>query len=107
MNAQTFWRGEPDLRPVPVTMRELLAEVAQAHGLSVAELKGRNRTRPVAVARQLFIARAYATGRYSLPQIGRFLKRHHTTILHGVRAHAAKTGWRPIGTRSQGFPRFP
>lgn len=37
-------------------------------------------------ARQEVMRRAYATGHYSLPEIGRALGRDHTSVLHGIRA---------------------
>jgi len=80
----------PPGRSPPASLTQLLRQVAEERGISAADLKGRARAPAIAAARQIFMARAYATGRFSLPQIGRFLKRHHTTILYGVRTHAGK-----------------
>lgn len=84
----SLWKGY--VPPVP-TMREILEGVASRTGYTVEQLKGPRRPQGLAHARQLAMAEMYATGRFSLPQIGRFLgNRHHTTILHGVRAHNAR-----------------
>lgn len=69
-----------------------LMEFAERNGVSVPVLTGASRRRPVAEVRQA--AYAYVRQRcphLSLPQIGRlFGDRDHTTILHGIRKHAAR-----------------
>lgn len=76
----------------PTTMRGIVAEIAERDGIPVALLRGAPRTRFISDARQEAMWRMYQTGRFSLPQIGAFLGgRDHTTILHGVRAHAERT----------------
>lgn len=77
------WRGELTARPA--TMREISEAVAARYGLPIEQLKGPDRKRSVAWARQEAFDAIYATGRYSLPQIGRYFNRDHTTVLHGVR----------------------
>lgn len=70
------------------SMAAILAGVATKHGLTVAEMKGPGRARRVAWPRQEAMWLIYLTGRYSRPQIGRFLgNRDHTTVLHGCREH--------------------
>lgn len=66
---------------------DILATVAQSHGVRVSEIKGQTRLRHVAWARQEAMSRLHERG-LSLGQIGRMLgHRHHTTVLHGVRRH--------------------
>lgn len=68
-----------------------LDDVSARFGLSKADLRGPSRQRYIAHARQEFMYLANKAGR-SLPQIGLFLGgRHHTTVLHGVRAHEGRT----------------
>jgi hypothetical protein len=65
-------------------MRDILAEVCAEYGITPEEIKGPGRKRYHAVPRQEFMLRCHETGR-SLPEIGRFLGRDHTTVLHGCR----------------------
>lgn len=74
-------------RPDPFRWRRILAEVAKAHGLTTADLIGQRRARHVIRARQEAYHRLYRETKLSLPEIGRRMKRDHTSILHGVRAH--------------------
>lgn len=84
----SLWRGILHRRKC---MGDVLAEVCREYNLSPSDLKGPSRRRQVAWPRQDFMVRSYALGHLSLPQIGRFLGgRDHTTVLHGVRAHAAR-----------------
>lgn len=96
----SLWRGEvpkpTDRTPV---LRELRREVEAEWGLEPNELFSTRRTDRVVQPRQDFMWRArlvkWPCGRhrYSLPQIGFFLGgMHHTTVLHGVRKHAERTG---------------
>lgn len=76
------------------TMREIAAEVAGAHGVPLKRLLSPSRFTPVVRARWEAMARIRAVQwpdgrpRYTLPQIGRFLGRDHTTVIHGIRRHA-------------------
>lgn len=73
------------------SLKSMALDVCHRHKISLAGLRGAARTRPIAWPRQEFMWEAYQTGRYSLGQIGLYLgDRDHTTILHGVRAHAAR-----------------
>ena len=75
--------------------RAILADVASARGVPVAQILSHRRTRRIAEARQEAWSRIYAlraggpshTAVYSLPQIGGWFDRDHTTVLHGIRAH--------------------
>lgn len=77
--------------PPPITMAQILARVAEKHGLTVADLKGPRIAPRFSHPRQEAMHAMHAVGRWSLPQIGRFLGgRDHTTVLHGVRRHAQR-----------------
>ena len=70
----------------PVTLERVMQTVAQRLGLSVRELRGPRRARPLAYARHLVAYLAHEYANFSLPAIGRALGgRDHTTILHSVR----------------------
>lgn len=74
------------------SLRDFIAEAAAEAGLTAAHITGPQRTLRVSEPRQKAMARAYATGLYSLPQIGRAFHRDHTTVLHACRKAAAR-GW--------------
>ncbi|CAB5228870.1 Chromosomal replication initiator, DnaA C-terminal [uncultured Caudovirales phage] len=78
----------------PVTMASIVADVAAAHRLPVADLMGRSTLKWVVVARHEAMWRIRqvmwadgVTPRYSLPQIGRYFSRHHTTVIHACKQH--------------------
>jgi len=82
----------------PVTMTTIVAEVAAAHRLPVADLMGRNKNRRYVVARQEAMWRIRrvmwadgVTHRYTLPQIGRYFSRDHTTVVAACRRHIKRT----------------
>jgi chromosomal replication initiation ATPase DnaA len=100
----SLWKG-PIPAPVVFTRRikfthgkipgkeaeRIVAEVAERHGLTAADLKGPSRLKHISHPRQEAMAALYITGRYSLPGIGRFLGgRDHTTVLVGIRKHEAR-----------------
>lgn len=71
------------------SMRDILADVARAHGVEAADLRqryvGRHALTP---ARQEAMWRMHRTGRFSRVQIGQFMGgRHPTTVDHGVAEH--------------------
>lgn len=82
--------------PHQIALVELAAAVAAEHGLALGDLRGPDRTARIVLARQHFmwLARqpAFPGGapQYSLPEIGAFLYRDHTTVLHGAREHAKR-----------------
>lgn len=79
--------------PSAGTMREIAAQVAAKHGLTVSDLKGPRQLRGIAHPRQEAMWRMRRELNKSLPMIGAFLgDRDHTTVLHGVRAHAKRNG---------------
>lgn len=88
--SMSLWKGQMS-SPGRWTMVEILQLVAEAYSISTAELRGHGRTKYVSRPRQHAMWLMARQPHLSLPQIGRFLgERDHTTILHGVRAHAAR-----------------
>jgi hypothetical protein len=76
------------------TVANILREVAQEHGLTVASLIGHERSRHIVLPRHEAYYRAFTECPHvSYPEIARRIGgRDHTTILHGVRAHGARIG---------------
>lgn len=84
--AFSLWKG--DIRPsrAPV-MDAIVHAAAEAYGITVDDLKGRSTRKEFARPRQhaMYLMAQYS--HLSLPMIGRFFGRDHTTVLHGVQAH--------------------
>ena len=72
--------------PINVTVEKVLGAVSQAFGISAAELKGRNRTKEVALARNVCIYIIRSITDLSLPAIGKIFGRDHSTVFSAIRA---------------------
>jgi hypothetical protein len=93
------------------TVANILREVAQEHGLTVAALTGQGRSRHIAWPRQEAYYRAFTECPHlSYPEIARRIGgRDHTTVLHGVRAHCERNGQtyaHAVRIRKHGGPDF-
>jgi chromosomal replication initiation ATPase DnaA len=74
----------------------VLARICAATGVSLTELRGEGRSRPVALARQFAMWMLVRKRGLSLNEAKLHFNRDHTTILHGVRAiDAIMDGRRP------------
>ncbi len=96
---------EPEpVHPERITIPAVLYRVARRTGYSREALISTGKTRHMVYARQeaMYLARALTCRSY--PEIGRlFGKRDHTTILHGVRAHADRYGLPPVEVVERGY----
>jgi hypothetical protein len=71
-----------------------LRGIAYATGYSLKALRGSSRSPGITAVRWACYAKAYSLG-YSLPQIGKFFGKEHTTVLNGIRRHMGmKPKWR-------------
>lgn len=83
-------------QPTLLSMAAVVDQVATDYGIPAHEIMGRGRTKDVAQARQaaMWIMRQqrnrYGKHRWSLPSIGRFFNRDHTTALFACRQHAKR-----------------
>lgn len=73
-----------------ISLGQILRTVAMRHGVTVDAIIGKPRS--VAHIRQEVMWLARCMTHDSLPEIGRAMMRDHTTVVHGIRAHAAKHG---------------
>lgn len=71
------------------TMREIVDAVAWKHNVTTADILGPGRRRDIVAARMEAYWLCSKKTRCSLPQIGKFFDRDHTTVLHGIRVHEA------------------
>src|SRR3989442_7856387 len=68
-----------------ITIEQIQKKVAEFFGVSVADLKAKNRTKAVALPRQVAMYLARQLTHASLAEIGRaFGGKDHTTVLHAV-----------------------
>ena len=65
--------------------REALQAVSTRTCVPIADILGRNRRPPIAAARHEAVWRVRQATGWSLPRLGRFFKRDHTTVLHSLR----------------------
>lgn len=79
-----------DVEQRAITLGEIMAAVSRALRIGTLDMVSTRRAYDIAEARQIFqwFARTY-TGR-SYPEIGRFCKRDHATVMHGFRKIEAR-----------------
>ncbi len=68
-----------------VSPESIIAKVTEKFGISVEELKSKNKQRRIADARQVCMYLIREMTDLSLPRIGEIFNRDHTTVLHGWR----------------------
>jgi len=61
--------------------------IATLYRVTVEEMMGRDRHRPMAYARHHFWAELYSRGHWSYPAIAKLCDVDHTTVFHGIAAH--------------------
>jgi chromosomal replication initiator protein len=83
--------SKPAVASLP-PMRTLCAAIAAHHGLTLADMVGRERDDATSNARQAVMVALNEAG-HSLPKIGRLLGgRDHSTILRGINAARRRAG---------------
>lgn len=80
-------RREP--RPLRPSMKTIAMRIAKALGIKWIELRSPTRKREIAFARQAVAYWCLRQG-FTTVQVGRFLKRDHTTVLHGAAIYPEK-----------------
>ena len=75
-----------------MTMRDIARDFEATRNVDLKVIMSRKQLHKIAVLRQelMWILREVKINgrpRYSYPQIAKFLRRDHTTVIHGVRAH--------------------
>lgn len=89
--AKAYAKAGTAVAPVSFPWRKIATEIAVARGFTLADMQGPSHRKRISHCRQE-VMYALKQG-LSLEQIGRYLGgRHHTTILHGIRAHAERNG---------------
>lgn len=70
--------------PVSVTVERILLKVSRKYGIPIEDIKSRKRTKEVASARHITIFLIRKLTDMSLPAIGKYMGRDHTTILSSL-----------------------
>ncbi len=87
LNDQLLKRGVQDILDVDIyrDISEISAYVAERTGVPIGDIRSNRKYAGAARARQIvmYLARKYTS--HSLPKIGRFVKKDHTSVMHGIR----------------------
>ena len=67
-----------------LSQREISTYIAEKRGFTLTELRSRERYREIALARFICFHCIRTLTSKSLPEIGRFFSRDHTTVIHGL-----------------------
>jgi len=101
ISAQSFLTGAPitidlaklcisDLltgsEPITITVDKILDKVSKKYGIPIDEIKGRKRTKEIAIARHVAVYIMRNVTDMSLPSIGKIFSRDHTTIIASIEA---------------------
>ncbi|HYA44212.1 MAG TPA: helix-turn-helix domain-containing protein, partial [Acidimicrobiales bacterium] len=72
--------------PRQVTPKAILEAVSESFGISIADILGPSRRRPLVTARQvaMYLFRSLLQDNASFPSIGESFDRDHTTVIHAV-----------------------
>lgn len=78
------------LKP-PLSAHAVLRRVSNDTGVTVAEMQSHSRAKRISRARQKAMYEIREECKWSYPRIAKLLGgRDHTTVIHGVKAHAAR-----------------
>ena len=75
-----------------MTMLDIARDFEVKRNIDIEIIKSRERLHKIAVLRQELMwtlrqVKINGRPRYTYPQIAKFLRRDHTTVVHGVKAH--------------------
>ena len=74
-------------RPHPDPRMQILRECAREYGCTVSDMLGKCRNENIILARRKAMWRLHKRGTMSLTQIGRYLNKDHSTVLHALRKY--------------------
>ncbi len=70
--------------------RKIMAECVEVYGITMKDLIGQDRSRPLVTIRQECMAEIHRSTDMSIANIGRLFHRDHTTVSHAIR----RSDWR-------------
>lgn len=71
------------------SLATIIGSAASAYGIRKAQITGPRKSFRAVRARQICMYIAYQSGEFTLKEIGHWLRRDHSTVLHGI--HAIET----------------
>jgi hypothetical protein len=80
---------EPPVVEPGTKMGMLAKEICAKHGVTLKEMRTIRRFKKLTTARQEFCWRAYDELGFSMTQVGNYLRKDHTTVVHAVHKHRA------------------
>lgn len=83
---------KPARKPGSRRGREIVAELARERQVPLNTLLSQRRLKELVAVRHEAMWRLYEETSLSLPQIGRLMKRDHTTVIHGILKHKERMG---------------
>ena len=92
--------NRPKKTALPPLVCEVLKVASARYEVTIDDILGDSHARAFSYPRQFVAWSLYemrlpdGSRRFSMPQIGRYLRRDHTTILHAIRAHEQRVGVR-------------
>jgi chromosomal replication initiation ATPase DnaA len=92
-NARRKLPGEA-ISAANLKMERIIMAVATYYGLTVNDIKGRDRNKAPQRQVAMYLCRSLTSR--SLPDIGRWFRRDHTTVLAGARRVEAQLLWDPV-----------
>lgn len=92
-------------RTMPPRALAIVEDIAHRHGVRMVDLLGPRTLKGLSRVRDEVYHALYATGFYSMPQIGCFIGgRDHSSVLHGIRNHGERSqaeadiaAWKALG----------
>ncbi len=84
-----FWDLVQEIRPAAptplVTVKSIMAATQRFYGITRVDMTCNRRTKELVIPRQVAMYLCKTLTLKSLPEIGRWFNRDHTTVLHGIR----------------------
>jgi len=69
------------------SFNDIVTRVAQVHNVKLSEIKSHSRKHELVRVRAMAFNILYSKCGAKLSEIGRVFKRHHSTVIHGLKAH--------------------
>lgn len=88
----------PALRTSRDETLAVIAEVAETHGITVADILGKSREWRHCHPRQKAMSEVFHRRKFSLSAVARLFGCDHTTVLHSIRVNAKRAGQHDIGS---------
>ena len=76
-------------------MSDLSKSIINLHGITLNEAKSKSRRPDILLARIEIVKKLRSEG-YSLPMIGRFLNKHHTSIIYYTKQKSIDRPYKPV-----------